>query len=81
MEYYVTEATKIEGKETATAVTTKDDEMLARMVYHQALASAYANDKLESVTCDILNEFGGHVLTESWHKPAPEPTPEPNAES
>lgn len=76
MEFYVLEAVKIEDVDTAAGVTIKPEEKEARMLFHQILASAYANDKLENVVVEIVNSFGGRVDIENWHKPEPEPEPE-----
>ena len=78
MEFYVMEAIKIKNNNTAAAVTVKEDEKEARMLFHQILASAYANDNLESVVVDITNQYGGRVDVENWHEP--EPAPEPDEE-
>ena len=78
MEYYVMEAVKIVDQATATNVTVKDNEKEARMLFHQILSSAYANADLESVVCEITNQYGGRIDVENWH--APEPAPEPDVE-
>lgn len=77
MEFYVMEAIKIKNENTATAVTVKEAEKEARMLFHQILAAAYANDNLESAVCEITNDFGGRVDIENWKAPEPGPEPEP----
>lgn len=76
MEFYVMEAVKIENQDTAAAVTIKTEEKEARMLFHQVLASAYANDKLENVVVEITNSFGGRVDVENWSAPVPTPEDE-----
>ena len=75
MEFYVTEAIRVKNGDTAVAVTVKEDEKDARMLFHQILAAAYANKDLENAVVVITNEYGGNVDVENWH--APEPVPEP----
>ena len=75
MEYYVLEAVKIKNQNTAAAVTIKTDEKEAKMVFHQILASAYANLDLENVVVEITNSYGGRVDVENWAAPV-EPEPE-----
>lgn len=75
MEYYVLEAVKIKNQNTAVAVTIKTDEKEAKMVFHQILASAYANSDLENVVVEITNSYGGRVDVENWAAPV-EPEPE-----
>lgn len=77
MEYYVLEAVKIENQNTAASVTVKEDEREARMLFHQILSSAYANDNLENVVVEITNSYGGRVDIENWHAPDPDPNVEP----
>ena len=72
MEFYVMEAVKIKDQNTATNVTVKEDEREARMLFHQILASAYANKDLESVVVEITNQYGGRVDVENWIQPEPE---------
>ena len=76
MEFYVIEAIKIKNDNTAAAVTIKEDEKEARMLFHQILACAYANADLESAVVEITNQYGGRVDVENWHAPEPEPEPE-----
>ena len=76
MEFYVMEAIKIADQNTATNVTVKNEEREAKMLFHQILSSAYANENLESVVCEITNQYGGRVDVENWHAPKPEPEPE-----
>lgn len=73
MEFYVLEAVKIENQNTAVNVTVKEVEREARMLFHQILATAYVNDKLENVVVEITNSYGGRVDVENWHAPEPEP--------
>ena len=73
MEFYVEEAIKIKDHATAADVTVKEDEREARMLFHQILASAYANENLENVVCEITNQYGGRVDVENWCVPVPIP--------
>ena len=70
MKYYVLQATREREQEIdAIAVTQKDNEKEARMLFHQILASAYANENLEFLMAQITNEWGGVVDSEEWHEP------------
>lgn len=70
MKYYVLQATREKEQETdAIAVTQKDNEKEARMLFHQILASAYANENLEFLMAQITNEWNGIVDSEEWHEP------------
>ena len=75
MEFYVLEAVKIKNQNTAVAVTIKTDEKEAKMVFHQILATAYANPDLENGVVEIINSYGGRVDVENWAAPV-EPEPE-----
>ena len=75
MEFYVLEAVKIKNQDTAAAVTIKNDDREARMLFHQILAAAYANSDLENVVVEITNSYGGRVDVENWAAPV-EPDPE-----
>lgn len=73
MKYYVLQATRETGQEIdAIAVTQKDTEKEARMLFHQILSSAYANENLDFLMAQITNEWNGIVDSEEWHKPQPE---------
>lgn len=72
MEFYVTEAIRIKNADTAVAVTVKEDEKDARMLFHQILSAAYANEDLENAVVEITNEYGGRVDVENWRAPEPE---------
>ena len=74
MEFYVEEVVKIKDQATAAAVTVKEDEREARMLFHQILASAYANKNLESVMVQITNEYGGNIELENWRESLSETT-------
>ena len=70
MKYYVLQATREKEQEIdAIAVTQKDNEKEARMLFHQILASAYANENLEFLMAQITNEWNGIVDSEEWHEP------------
>ena len=75
MEFYVLEAVKIKNQDTAVAVTIKTEDREARMLFHQILATAYANQDLENVVVEITNSYGGRVDVENWAAPV-EPEPE-----
>ena len=75
MEFYVLEAVKIKNQDTAVAVTIKTEDREARMLFHQILATAYANSDLENVVVEITNSYGGRVDVENWAAPV-EPEPE-----
>ena len=72
MEFYVTEAIKIKDQNTAVNVTVKNDVKEAKMLFHQILASAFANKDLENVVVEITNSYGGRVDVENWTAPIPE---------
>lgn len=76
MEFYVMEAIKIKDQNTAVNVTVKNEEKEAKMLFHQILASAYANKDLENVVVEITNSYGGKVDVENWSAPAPTPEDE-----
>lgn len=63
MEYYVIEITKTE-EGTATLVTPKPTLDEARMLFHQAMAAAYANPKVTFALCEIINSDGGIEIIE-----------------
>ena len=72
MKYFVTEIVTVDGAE-AKAITTKTDPKDAKMLFHQILASAYAQSKLDYCMASVTNEFGGVENIEVYHKPEPEP--------
>lgn len=72
MEFYVMEAIKIKDQNTAVNVTVKNDVKEAKMLFHQILASAFANKNLENVVVEITNSYGGRVDIENWAAPIPE---------
>lgn len=76
MEFYVMEAIKVKDQNTATNVTVKEVDREARMLFHQILASAYANEDLVSVVVEITNQYGGRVDVENWIQPEPDPDAE-----
>lgn len=64
MKYYVTSIVRIKGSQSAISTEEKDDIKKARMVFHQTMAAAYANDDLEYAQAYIRNEAGGTDLEE-----------------
>lgn len=73
MKYYVLQATRETGQKIdAIAITQKDTEKEARMLFHQILSSAYANENLDFLMAQITNEWSGVVDSEEWHEPQPE---------
>lgn len=72
--YFVIQRTKTSDSETyAVAETIKDTEKEARIVYHQILASVYANDKIEYAVVKIDNYYGNAVIMENIIPQPPEP--------
>lgn len=75
--YYVTQITKTKDSSTyATAITVKDTLTDAKMLYHQILASVYANTKIEHAIVKIDDYFGNAVLMEAIIPAEPEPNEE-----
>lgn len=76
MKFFVTTITRVKGSPSAIATIEKDDIKQARMVFHQAMASAYATADLEYAQAYIRNDVGGTDLEElipEEVEPAPEP--------
>ena len=57
MKYFVLEITTANGA-TAKAVTEKANLDEAKMLFHQVMASAYANDKVTFALCMVINDKG-----------------------
>lgn len=57
MRYFVLEIATVNGA-TAKAVTEKATLDEAKMLFHQIMASAYANDKVTYSLCMIINDKG-----------------------
>ena len=81
--YFVIEITKTKDSDVyASGVTVKEDAdpakalRDAKMLYHQTLASVYANANIEHAIVRIDNFYGTPVLLETII-PEPEPEPEP----
>lgn len=65
--YFVVEVTRTEGSEScATAVHVKDTIDEASMLYHQIMASIYANDAVVYGLCQIINSDGGIEVMERY---------------
>jgi hypothetical protein len=74
--YFVTQITKEKNSEVyATAITVKDSEKEARSLYHQILASVYANDNIEHAIVQMVN-FLGYAVVMDVVVPEEEPEPE-----
>ena len=73
MKYYIEEIVTVSGAESK-QIEVRTDEKDARMVYHQVLASAYAQgNALDYANVSVQNEYGGQVLPkEIYMKPEPE---------
>lgn len=71
MEYNVFEKVTISGQ-TATAVTVKTDLKEAKELFHQILASAYANEGLDKALAMVINDIGGVEVKEYYEKPVVE---------
>lgn len=74
MKYFITEITTTEAG-TAKAVTEKDTFDEARMVFHQVMASAFANPAVTYALCEIVGEDGNRKKVDMK---VPEKEPEPN---
>lgn len=79
--YYVVTVTKFkDGSQDAIGAFGYSTQDEAEMVYHQTKASAMANDNVQSIMCQILNEHGGGEIADSkmryWQAPV---QPEPEA--
>ena len=70
MKYFVTEIITVNGAESK-QIEERTDENEARMIYHQTLASAYAQgNSLDYANVSVQNEYGGPVLPkEVYRKP------------
>ena len=72
--FYVFQSTKdAQGEAIATTKKEYDDaeraEREALMLYHQILASAYANAGVTNILCKIFGEFGQPIKDEYWGTP------------
>jgi hypothetical protein len=65
-QYFVVQITKTSDSEAyATLVTPKATETEARMLYHQTLASVYANDNIEYAQVYVDDFVGNKILLET----------------
>lgn len=70
MKWYVHQiATTAEG--TATAITEYLNLDLARMAFHQIMASAYANQNVYYALCMMTDQFGNIMMNENFERPMP----------
>ena len=64
--YFVTEITKTKDSEAyAKLITEKNSSNDAKMLFHQTLASIYANNKIEYALVYVTNYYGNIVMSES----------------
>lgn len=64
--YFVTEITKTSDSEAyAKLITEKDSLTDAKMLYHQTLASIYANVNIEYAMIYVTDYYGNILMTES----------------
>lgn len=75
MKYYVFETEKVSGSQ-AFLVTPKDKYEEACMLYHQILASAYANQNLTYALVMIIDEQGNTIDKTGITRPEPSEEPE-----
>lgn len=72
--YFVTQITKTKDASVyATAITVKETLTDAKMLYHQILASVYANTKIEHAIVKIDDYYGNTALMETIIPAEPEP--------
>ena len=62
--YYIIESHKLKDETNPIAINAKEDLTLAKMLFHQILASALANDKVISTMALIIDEAGNTVKKE-----------------
>lgn len=74
MKYYVFE-TEVVNSQQAFLTTLKESMEDAKMLYHQILASCYANQNLTYALVMIIDENGMPYGTEKISKPEPNPQP------
>ncbi len=65
--YFVLEITTANGA-TAKAVTEKNSENEAWMLYHQIMASAYSNEDVTYALCQIIDENGFCLVNDKLPK-------------
>lgn len=75
-QYYVFQSTKEpQGEPVAvTPINAETEEQAQRqalMLYHQILASAYANQNISAILCKIWNEVGAPFKDEYFGTPTP----------
>lgn len=63
--YYLIEITTT-SEGVAKAITEKNDLNSAYMQFHQTLASAMANESVQSCLCMVINEKGATMRHEYW---------------
>lgn len=78
MRHYIIEATVMKDGSCPKAIYLKEDRNQAIMQFHQTLASAMSNDKVESCLCMVINEYGNTEIADRYEVEQPEP--EPNEE-
>lgn len=80
MKYFVLEVSTTDYETYAKGVTEKDDLYEAKMLFHQIMASAYANPSVLYAMAIVINEYGANEMIEIKRPPVPAPSPEPEPE-
>ena len=75
--YFVTQITKTNDSEVyAISTTVKDNNNEAKALYHQILASVYANPNIEHAIVQIQNAYGSIIFMETIVPPVVPPNDE-----
>lgn len=73
MKYFVIEVSSTDYETYAKGISEKDNIEDARMLFHQIMASAYANPDVLYAMCIIYNDRGGNELIEIKRKEKEKP--------
>ena len=66
MKYFVEQATRLKGQSDAVSVEVKTSKREAKMLFHQVMAAAYANNDLDYAMAQVTNEYGANEALEVW---------------